>query len=234
MQRLINLIFLFTISFALLIIAPAFLSDRFLFYPLMKNGDILDLFTPLILIPLYWLLFQINSQNPPNQTEMLLFLFFATLWVQGQGMHLAANSIGHQIQPNSAQEVQQLTNFYDETLSHYLWHLGLVGLSALLIYRQWHNPFIKQSSGLKLEITAGIIHGFNYFIDIIESATTILGIPFAIGVVLFVVIWGRQFLRQQPIMTFFFVSYSIACLFFLGWGLYWGGFPEFSQVGIID
>ena len=234
MQRLANLILIFAILFALLIIAPAFLSDRFLFYPLMQNGDVLDLFTPLILIPLYWLLFQINSQGSPNQKEMLLFLCFATLWIQGQGMHLVANSIGHQIQPNSSQEIKQLTNFYDERLSHYIWHLGLVGLSALLIYRQWHNPFVLQSSELKLEIMAGMIHGVTFFIDIIESATTILGIPWVMGVVLFVVIWGRQYLRQQPIMAFFLVSYSLACLLFIGWGIYWGGFPEFSQVGIID
>ncbi|MDJ0574760.1 MAG: hypothetical protein QNJ65_06285 [Xenococcaceae cyanobacterium MO_234.B1] len=92
--------------------------------------------------------------------------------------------------------------------------------------RQWQNPFTKQRSGLRFEITAGIIHGFNYFIDVVESATTVLGVPFAVGVVLFTLIWGRQHLRQQPILAFFFVSYLVACLFFLGWGLYWGGLPE--------
>ena len=112
--------------------------------------------------------------------------------------------------------------------------MGLIGLSALLIYRQWQNPFFKQSSGLGLEITAGIIHGLIYFIDVVESATTVLGVPFAVAVVLFALVLGWQHLRQQPILAFFFVSYSIACLFFLGWRIYWGGLPEFSQVGIID
>ena len=58
------------------------------------------------------------------------------------------------------------------------------------------NPFIKESSGLRLEITAEIIHGFNYFIDIVESATTVLGVPFAAGVVLFCLIWGRQYAER--------------------------------------
>ncbi len=234
MQRLRSLILIFAILFAVFIIAPAFLSDQFAPYPLMKNGDVLDLLTPLVLIPLYWLLFQIHPHRPPSQKEMLIFLIFAALWVEGQGMHLAANSIGHLTQSYSGSELEQLTHFYDEILSHYIWHFGLVGLSALLIYRQWQNPFTKQYSGLRFEITAGIIHGFNYFVDIVESATTVLGVPFAVGVVLFTLIWGRQHLRQQPILAFFFVSYSIACLFFLGWGLYWGGLPEFSQVGILD
>ena len=234
MQRLGSLTLIFAILLAVFIITPAFLNGQFAPYPLMKSGDVLDLLTPLVLIPLYWLLFQIHPHRPPSQKEMLVFLVFAALWVQGQGMHLVANSIGHLTAADSASEVKQLTLFYDEILSHYIWHFGLVGLSALLIYRQWQNPLTKQSSSWKFEITAGIIHGFNYFIDIVESATTLLGVPFAVGVVLFTLIWGRQQNRQQPILAFFFVSYSIACLFFLGWGLYWGGLPEFSQVGIID
>lgn len=207
MQRLARLTLIFAILFAVFIIVPAFLSDRFTPYPLMKSGDVLDLLTPLILIPVYWLLFQIHPHRPPRPREMLVFLVFAALWIQGQGMHLVANSIGHLTPTDSSSEIEQLTYFYDEILSHYIWHLGLVGLSALLIYRQWQNPFIKQRSGLKFEITAGIIHGFNYFIDVVESATTILGVPFAAGVVLFVLIWGRKHLRQQPILAFFFVHH---------------------------
>lgn len=234
MQRLARLTLIFAIVFAVFIITPAFLSGQFALYPLIKNGDVLDLLTPWVLIPLYWLLFQIHFHHPPSQKEILFFLIFAVMWVQGHGMHLVGNSIGHLTPGNSSSEVKQLTHFYDEIFSHYLWHFGLVGLSALLIYRQWQNPFKKKRSGLKLEITAGIIHGFNYFIDIVESATTILGVPFALGVVIFTLIWGRQHLHQQPILAFFFVSYLVACLFFLGWGLYWGDLPEFSKIGIID
>lgn len=166
MQRLARLTLIFAILFAVFIITPAFLNGQFTPYPLMKSGDVLDLLTPLILIPVYWLLFQIHPRCSPSQKEMLVFLVFAVLWVQGQGMHLVANSIGHLTKPDSSSEIEQLTYFYDEILSHYIWHFGLVGLSALLIYRQWQNPFLKQRSGLKFEITAGIIHGFNYFTDI--------------------------------------------------------------------
>ncbi len=49
----------------------------------------------------------------------------------------------------------------------------------------------------------------------------------------FPLVWGRGKLRQQPILAFFFVAYVVAILFFLRWGLYWGGLPEFSKVGII-
>ena len=97
MQRLIRLIFIFTILSAFFIVAPTFLSDRFALYPLIKDGDILDIFTPFVLIPLYWLLFQIHPNSPLRQKEILTFILLAIFWIQGQGMHLGANSIGHLI-----------------------------------------------------------------------------------------------------------------------------------------
>ncbi len=56
-------------------------------------------------------------------------------------MHLAANSISHLMEEMKHSDAYTLTHFYDEVLSHSLWHVGIVGLSALLLYRQWRNPF---------------------------------------------------------------------------------------------
>jgi len=234
MKRLSKLTLAFAILFAVFIVLPGLISNQFAPYELLKNGDILDLFTPLVLIPLYWLLFQIAPDKKPSQGEVIAFLVLAAMWIEGQGMHLAANAIGHLTKDIVGSDIETLTHFLDEVLSHYLWHLGLVGLSVLLIYRQWKNPFIESKGGMGMVIAAGIIHGFNYFLTIVEAATTPLGVPFAVLVVLATAIWGRKNLRQQPVLTFFFVAYLVATLFFLGWGLYWGYLPEFSQVGIID
>ncbi len=233
MNRLARLTLVFALCFAVFIITPAFLGQQFKPYPLMDNGDVFDLLTPVVLIPVYWSLFQIHREKLPIQKETIVFLVLSALWVEGQGMHLAGNSIGHLTEGLTGSDVAALTHFYDEVLSHYLWHIGMVGLSALLIYRQWKNPFTGENSGLGFEITAGIIHGFNYFITVVEAATAPLGVPFAVLVVIFTLVWGRGKLRQQPILAFFFVAYVVAILFFLGWGLYWGGLPEFSKVGII-
>jgi hypothetical protein len=234
MQRLARLTLIFAILFAVFIVGPAFLSMQFGPYPLIKYGDVWDILTPLVLIPVYWLLFQISRDHTPSQREMLAFLVLAALWVEGQGLHLAGNAIGHLTKALVGSDVDALVHFFDEVLSHYLWHIGLVGLSALLIYRQWKNPFTNERSGLRFEIVAGILHGFNYFITVVEAATAPLGVPFALLVIAITLIWGRQRLRQQPVLAFFFVAYLVATLLFLGWGLYWGGLPEFSKVGIID
>lgn len=185
------LILIFAGLHACLIILPALLSQQFIAYPLIKNGDVLDLVTPLILIPLYWLMFQLRPNSLPNRLEIISFLILAAIWVEGHSLHLASNSIGHLAQDLPGSDIATLTNFYDEKLSHYIWHFGTIGLSTLLIYRQWHHPFIRQSSTLGLEIIAGIIHGFVYFVDVIESATTPMGIPFALGVIIFG-FWQRK------------------------------------------
>jgi hypothetical protein len=234
MKRLSRLALIFSIFFAVLLISPAFFSKQFGLYPLMKTGDVIDIFTPLILIPLYWLLYQLGQDKAPNLSESVVFLVLMAFWVEGQGMHLSANSIGHLLKEMTASDASVLTNFYDEVLSHYLWHFGVIGLSTLLLFRQWQNPFIGERAALGLESLAGVIHGFTFFIIVVEARTAPLGIPFAILVTLFGLVWGWKKLRQQPLLAFFFVTYLVATIFFAGWAIYWGGLPEFSEVGIID
>ncbi len=234
MNRLSRLILVFSIAFAILLISPSLLKNQFGPYPLMKTGHALDVLTPLVLIPLYWLLYQVDQKQAPSLSGTVVFLVLAAFWVEGQGMHLSANSIEHLLREAKGSDAYNLAHFYDEVLSHYLWHLGVVGLSILLIFRQWQNPFTEERASLWLESLAGVIHGFTFFAIIIEAGMAPLGVPFAVLVTLFGLVWGRSKLRQQPLTAFFFVTYLVATILFIGWGLYWGGLPEFSEVGIID
>ena len=240
MSRLYRLLLIFAVLFTVLFMGPAFLSGAFGPYPLMKLGDVLDLLTPLILIPLYWLLLELSPEKPPSRGENLVFLVLAALWVEGQGMHLAANSIGHLLKDVIGSDVYTLTDFYDEVLSHYLWHLGVVALSVLLLYRQWRHPFSGANRGLVLGIVAGILYGFVYFTLIVEAQTAPLGVPFAVLVPIVALVWGRKEFKRQPVLVFFTIATLIALGFFVGWAIYWRDLPEllpeFSHpvVGIID
>jgi hypothetical protein len=228
-----RLILVFSVAFAVFFMGPPVLSTQFGLYPLMKLADVFDLLTPLILIPLYWLLYQVGQDKKPSLGEGAAFMLLAALWVQGQGMHLAANSIGHLLEEMTGTAAYILTYFYDETLGHILWHSGVMGLSALLLIRQWRNPFSGERASLGLLLPAGIIHGLTFFVIVIEGGTALLGIPFALIAILAGLIWGRGKLREQPLLLFFLVSYVVAMLFFAGWGIYWGGLPEFSALGFI-
>ncbi len=228
------IVLIFSIAFVVLLIGPPLLSAQFGAYPLMKTGDVFDILTPLILIPLYWLMFRLDTNKAPGLSENLIFLLLAAFWIEGQGMHLSANSIGHLLKGMEGSDAYSIAYFYDEVLSHYLWHFGIVGLSALIIFRQWRNPFVEGQTVSWLPVLAGIIHGFTLFLIVVEAQTAPLGVSFTVLVVLFGLIWGRKRFSRQPLLLFFFVACSVAILFFAGWGIYWRGLPEFSEVGIID
>jgi hypothetical protein len=132
MRRLARFTLIFAFLFAVFIVSPAFFNQQFAPYPLVKTGDILDLFTPLVLIPLYWVLFRVSRDKTPSEREVIIFLVLAAFWVEGQGMHLAANSIGHLTKGMSNSDANALTHFFDEILSHYLWHIGLAWLACPL------------------------------------------------------------------------------------------------------
>jgi hypothetical protein len=235
---LLTLVFAFlSVVFFLLLI---FLRIPFPFYPLMSYQDVFDILTPIVLIPLYWVLFKNVSSEEASLVAEIFFMSLAAMWVAGQGMHLAANSINNLSEglarngvldiTNST--IYQLTYFIDEHLSHYLWHIGVAGLAALLIAREWRNP-----SGAKtiwwIAVLAGIIYGFTLFCIFLEGQTVPLGFPFVGAVTVILLIWGRKGLGQRPVTGFLFTACLLATLLFLGWLIYYGGFPQFSDVGLI-
>jgi len=235
---LLTLVFaVLSIVFFLLLI---FFRIPLALYPLMSYQDALDILTPLVLIPIYWLLFKYAATDESNPVEEIAFMVLAAIWVQGQGLHLSANSINNlaetlakkQVIDITSTSIYQLTYFYDEHLSHYMWHFGILGLAALLIYREWRRPAGISTTWWATAL-AGLIYGFTYFCIFLEGQTVVLGLPFAIVISLLTLIWGRKRLVRQPILAFFFITCLLAVLLYGGWGLYWGGFPEFSDVGLI-
>lgn len=198
----------------------------------MSWGDVVDIFTPFILLPLYWVLYLLDRSTKLSVAEGVTFIAVAALWAEGQGMHLAANSIGHLVALTEG-DLFDLTQAFDERLSHYLWHFGIIGLSALLVIREWRNPLEQRGLVIWKLVLSGLIYGFTYFLIIIEGDTAPLGVPFALLVTLSLLIWARKSLAHQPLTAFFFIGSLVAVVLFLIWGLYWGGLPEFSEVGLL-
>ena len=224
MKRLSRLTLLFALAFALFLSVPAFLTRPAGPTPGMLVGDWVDLLTPLVLIPLYWLLFKVREDALFSSGEILAFLLFVVLWVQGQGVHLAANSIGHLV--SASGPAYDLIYFYDERLGHILWHVGIMGLSAVLALRQARHLFEGQQSTLIVEGLAGLVYGVAFAFASLEGQTALLGFPFAAGVVAILAVGAGGRLRSGPLLAFFFAGYLAASLVFAGWGLYCGGFPE--------
>jgi hypothetical protein len=239
-NRLSLLTLVFAVLSAVFFLLLILLRFPFALYPLMSVQDAVDLLTPVVLIPIYWLMFKYAAGGESSTTEEIVFMVLAALWVLGQGLHLSANSIDNLAEALARRQelditgssIYRLIYFYDEHLSHYLWHIGLVGLAGLLIYREWRHP-----AGIPTiwwaAVLAGLIYGFTCFAVFLEGQTVPLGFPFAIVVALVTVLGGRRRLALRPLLAFFFIACMVAIVLFAGWGLYWGGFPQFSDVGLI-
>ena len=202
-------------------------------YPLMSYQDALDVLTPLVLVPLYWLLFRNSGKSQAGKPIEILFMVFAALWVMGQGMHLSANSINNLAENSAASggpdildsQIYELVYFYDEHLSHYLWHIGVLGLAVVIIFREALDP----AGDLTIwwaTILAGLLYGFTVFAITIEGQTALLGFPFAVLAALILFFLARSKLGSRPMMAFFFVSFLATSFIYLVWVLYAGGLVE--------
>ena len=228
-----RVILAFGVLYTVMLIMPAMLSQQFAPFPSLKNGDIFDLFTPVILLPLYWLMLEHGGRDEATSREQLIFVVLAAMWAMGQGMHLGTNAVGHLLKGFEQTDAYALNYFLDEDLSHYIWHAASIGIIVLLLVRQMRSPFTGERSSLVMEGIAAVFYGLTYFIITIEGGTLLLGLPFAMAIVIFGIA-RRKGLRTQPLLVFFFLSLLLAVILFAGWGMYWRGFPQFSQVGIIE
>lgn len=132
-------------------------------------------------------------------------------YVQGHGIHLAANSIS-----NALGETQP-TYLWDEVVGHYLWYAGLFLVVAALAMTLLDKPL----TGAWRWPLAGLF-GLTSATNGIEGQTAL----FSLAVALAFAVWGWR--RRSEVLL---ASYGLTALLLGGWGIYWQGFPEFSQLG---
>jgi len=235
MRRATRIAFAYAVAFFAFLILPVVFRFQ-ASWPFPSGVDwqeVLDLFTPLVLIPLSWLLCSFEDDEiPASRAERLVFLVFAALWVEGQGMHLASNSIGrpweHDLSPSGA-----LAHYYDDILSHYVWHLGIAGTSALAIVRSLSHPYREGRLSVVLVATAALLFGVSWFCVLIESGTEPFAIPFTVAMVAYVLLAQRRRLGASPIAAVLGLGYALTLILIAVWALIWHGLPQFTEVGWI-
>jgi hypothetical protein len=227
-----SLILIFAFAFAFFILVPPLLSQPFPPYPSIHWADVLDLLTPLVLIPLYWLLFTDSGRVARSHPATIVFLVMAAVWVEGQAMHLAANSIGNLLGQGSS-SVHQLVHYYDEVLSHYLWHAGILALSLLLLVYAARSPAARARPGWGWIVPAGLLYGLTCFLAFVEGATVPLGLPAAVLIIVSLIVVLRDRILTHNLVGFFFLGYTVVLLLLAAWGIYWKGFPEPSALGLL-
>lgn len=194
-----------------------------------------DLLTPVIVIPLAWLVYDLTGGL--GRTGLVAFLVIAAVWIEGQGIHLAANAIGDAFSHDAVKTFYatvpgDLDLWLDETLGHWMWHAAWVALS-ILILTSATRASISAASRPGVPAIAGFVHGVTFFLVTVEGVTTLLGIPASILFLAWTAISARRGLAGRPVVAFFLVGSVVTLLGYLGWGALHGWtLPEFSKVGL--
>lgn len=194
-----------------------------------------DLLTPLVVIPLAWLVLDLTGGL--GRRGLVGFLAIAALWVEGQGIHLAANAVGDAV-PYEAEAFYQsvpgeLDLWLDETLSHWMWHAAWLALSIFLLIAATRGSVVPPDRPSLTAAMAGFVHGATFFVVSVEGVTALLGIPASMVITAWCLLAGRGGLSRQPVVTFFLVSTVVTLLGYGGWAaLNQWTLPEFSKVGL--
>lgn len=150
------------------------------------------------------------------RTAWLLAAVGTILYVQGHGIHLAANSIGN------AQGSAQPVHLWDEVMGHYLWYGGLYLLIASLacallgheLTSAWRWPL-------------ALLFGLTLATNGIEGGTPYFTLAVALG------LCGWAWRDRHHAGLVLLSASGVTAMALLGWGIYWQGFPQFSELGWI-
>jgi hypothetical protein len=138
----------------------------------------------------------------------------AIVYTQGHGIHLAANSIAN-VDPSRA------AHLWDEVVGHYLWYGGLVGIVAALAVALGHLPRPRS----RLQHLLVLVFGLTVFTNSVEGGTPWLGL---LASVVFLA-WALP--RRDRAPGLLVLPYAVAAIALLAWGVYWRGFPQFTELG---
>ena len=234
---------LFGVVFAFFQVYPSFLKTPG--FDLLTWGDLLDFFTPLGVMSCVYLIYirvkRIHPlDQPPKKQRMAAKLLLAVgglLYVDGHGLHLAANAVGRLVDGDSGQSIASSVYLLDEVISHYIWDSGVILIAWGLMLWSRRIPITDFSRPrLFLAVCGGILFGFAFFANGVEGQTVPLMLPAAgIGLLLALLylIRAQRLRLYNPVAVFFITAFVVSLVLFGVWGILHPGFTQFSELGWI-
>ncbi len=234
MKRNWPLLAAFSITYAFFLTAPAIFHQEFPLRTDMEWGDALDIPTPFVVFGFVWLLVR-RTVGVFDTLVAFPLLLIALIWTQGQGMHLASNSISHQVGEGASGTLPGLIDFYDEQLSHYIWYLGVTVLPGYLLIVMWRDREVASRKSPFAVLPAALLFGIVLGISSIEAAVVPMALPLFIVTAVLAAYLYRSAPRLRGVELFAFAGASVvvASAVLLAWGAYFGGWPEPSDRGLI-
>jgi hypothetical protein len=185
-------------------------------------GEWIDLVTPVAVIGAAAA--TLIALGAPS-TALAVALPAALLYVDGHGIHLAANSIA--AEPLTG-EAERVADFWDERFSHVEWHIGWIGLLASFCFAE--RAAIDDRS-LRLErrvrFAAALMLGFTFFTNTVEGGTWWLELAAA---ALFA---GWAVRERRQLLVTCAASLAVGAALIAVWAVWQRGVPQFSEAGLI-
>jgi hypothetical protein len=181
-------------------------------------GEWIDLATPFAVVGAAAALL---AALRPLATTLYVALFSALLYVDGHGIHLAANAIAGESPTGDAEHV---AHFWDERFSHVEWHLGWIGLigAFCLAERTRSRPL-----GRRVQLATALLLGITLFTNTVEGGTWWL----ELGAAGFFAAWAAR--ERRPLLLTTAAAFVVAAALIGVWAIWQGGVPEFSEEGLI-
>ncbi len=182
-----------------------------------RYADYIDIITPFAVVGLgAWLLLAVPGVSTRRWGA---FAFASIVYVEGHGMHLSANSIDNQ-HPIGA--VLTTTHYWDEVAGHIFWFGGFGLIAGVLITAGFSAPAITVPRAC-----AALVYGFAATTTAIEGGV----VPLAFVIAL--IILGLSLRRKTGLAQDALIAYGFNVALLIVWGVWHGGFPQFSELGWI-
>jgi hypothetical protein len=181
-------------------------------------ADWIDLAVPVVVLGTATAV--LSSGGAPRRA-WLVFLAGAVAYVEGHGLHLAANSISNAGPSGRAADAAHL---WDEVVSHHLWYAGLAAVVAALALAVAGSDLAVPAPAYALAALFGLTATTNA----IEGGTAVLSLAVAAGFVA----WGWR-RRDRGSGRLLLSAYAVSFVLLVVWGVWHQGFPQFSELGWI-
>jgi hypothetical protein len=181
-------------------------------------GDWIDLATPFAVVGAAAILLLALRAH---MTALAVALLAALLYVDGHGIHLAANSIAAE---SLTGEAEDTAHFWDERFGHLEWHLGWLGLIGAFCLADRARPLPLEA---RVRGTFALLLGFTLFTSTVEGGTWWL----ELGAAGFFAAWGA--LDRRPLLVTTAAAFAAGAVLIGAWAAWQGGVPEFSEAGLI-
>lgn len=180
-------------------------------------GDWVDLATPFAVVGAAALL--LGRDVVP--LAFAVALVGALLYVDGHGIHLAANSIWREAPTGDARDV---THFWDEEWSHVEWHLGWFVMVIAFCLAERARPVQVDR---RLGALSAFLLGSTLFTSTVEGGSWWL----ELAATAVLVPWAA--VARRPLLSACASGFGLGAVLIGIWALWHGGVPQFSELGWI-